>query len=44
MKQKPPPSEFKVITLKNPLINNQAVKSMRNITTNLAYPKISTYS
>ena len=37
-------SEFKVITIKNSLINNQAVTSMRNLTATLAYPKISTYS
>ena len=41
---KNPPDEFKVITLKNPLINNQAITSMRNLTTILAYSKISTYS
>ena len=42
----PPPSEFKVTTLtpKNPLINNQAVTSIRNLTTIQAYPKIQTYS
>ena len=43
-KAKIPPSEFKVITLKNLLINNQAVTSMRNLTTTLAYPKIPAYS
>ena len=36
--------EFKVIAPKNPLINNQAVTSIRNLTTTLAYPKIPTYS
>ena len=36
--------EFKVTTAKNPLINNQAVTSIRNLTTTLAYPKIPTYS
>ena len=41
---KTPPVEFKVTTPKNPLINNQAVTSMRNLTTTLAYPKIPTYS
>ena len=43
-KAKTPPDEFKVTTPKNPLINNQAVTSMRNLTTTLAYPKIPTYS
>ena len=43
-KAKTPSDEFKVTTPKNPLINNQAVTSMRNLTTTLAYPKISTYS
>ena len=36
--------DFKVIILKNPLINNQAVISIRNLTTTLAYPEIPTYS
>ena len=36
--------EFKAITPNNPLINNQAVTSMKNLKTNLAYPKILTYS
>ena len=31
--------EFKITTLKNLLINNQAVISMRNFTTTLAYLK-----
>ena len=39
-KAKIPPGEFKVTTLKNSLINNQAVTKMRNLTTTLAYPKI----
>ena len=39
-KAKTPPGEFKVTTLKNSLINNQAVTKMRNLTTTLAYPKI----
>ena len=39
-----PPSEFKVITPKNPLINNQAVTSIRNLTTTLTYLEIPTYS
>ena len=43
-KEKTSLSEFKVTTSKNPLINNQAVTSMRNLTTTLAYPKIPTYS
>ena len=43
-KAKTPPDEFKTTTLKNPLINNQAVTSMRNLTTTLSYPKIPTYS
>ena len=43
-KAKIPPGEFKVTTPKNPLINNQVVTSMRNLTTTLAYPKIPTYS
>ena len=36
--------EFKVTISKNLLINNQAVTSMRNLITILAYPKIPTYS
>jgi len=43
-KAKTPSNEFKVTTLKNPLINNQAITSMRNLTTTLSYPKIPTYS
>ena len=43
-KAKAPLGDFKVTTLKNPLINNQMVTSMRNQTTTLAYPKIPTYS
>jgi len=43
-KEKTPPDEFTVIAHKNPLINNQAVTSMRNLITTLTYPKISTYS
>ena len=35
---------FKTITLKNPLINNQAVTSIKNLTTILVYPEILTYS
>ena len=35
---------FEITTPKNPLINNQAVISIRNLTTTLAYPKIPTYS
>ena len=37
---KTPWDEFKVNTPKNPLINNQVVVSMMNLTTTLAYPKI----
>ena len=40
----PPPSEFKVTTPKNPLINNQAVTSIRNLTTILVYLEIPIYS
>ena len=43
-KVKTPPGKFKVTTLENPLINNQAVTSMRNLITTLAYAKITTYS
>ena len=46
-KAKTPPSDFKVTTSKNPLINNQAVTSIMNLTNYpaiQAYPKISTYS
>ena len=43
-KIKIPLDEFKVTTPKNPLINNQAVTSMRNLTTTLVYPNIATYS
>ena len=43
-KTKTTQGDFKVTTSKNPLINNQAVKSIRNFTTTLAYPKIPTYS
>jgi len=43
-KAKTSPGQFKVTIPKNPLINNQAVTSMRNLITTLAYPKISTYS
>ena len=43
-KAKTPPSDFKVTTLKNPLINNQVVTSIRNLTPTLAYPKIPTYN
>ena len=44
IRQKLPPSDFKVTTPKNPLINNQAVISIRNLTTTLAYPEILTYN
>ena len=36
--------DFKVTTFKNLLINNQVVTSIRNLTTNLAYLEIPTYS
>ena len=36
--------EFKVTTPNNPLINNQAVTSVGNLTTTLAYPNISTFN
>ena len=42
-KAKTPPSDFKITTPKNPLINNQAVTSIRNLTTTLAYLKIPIY-
>ena len=38
------PGDFKVTTPKNPLINNQVVTSIKNLTTTLVYPKIPTYS
>ena len=44
IKAKTPPGEFKVTTLKNPLINNQAITNIRNLTTTLTYPKLLTYS
>ena len=43
-KAKTPTDEFKVTTSKNSLINNQAITSIRNLTTILIYPKIPTYS
>ena len=43
-KEKTQLSDFKAITSKNLLINNQIVTSMRNLTTTLAYFKIPTYS
>ena len=44
-KAKTPSGDFKITTTpKNPLINNQAVTSIKNLTTTLAYPKIPTYS
>ena len=43
-KEKTIPDEFKVTTSNNPLINNQTITSMRNLTTTLAYPKIPTYN
>ena len=41
-KTKTPPGDFKVTTPKNPLINNQVVTSIKNLTTILTYLKIST--
>ena len=43
-KAKTPSGDFKVATPKNTPINNQAVTSIRNLTTTLGYPKIPTYS
>ena len=43
-KAKTPPGDFKVTISKNPLINNQVITSIRNLTTTLTYPKIPTYS
>ena len=43
-KTKTPLGDFKVTTPKNTLINNQAVTSIRNLTTTMGYPKILTYS
>ena len=43
-KAKTPLGDFKVTTPKNLLINNQAVTSIRNFTTTLAFPKIPTYT
>ena len=43
-KAKTSPDEFKITTPKNPLINNQAVTSIKNLTTILAYPEIPPYS
>ena len=43
-KEKTPPGKFMVTTPKNPLINNQTVTSMRNLTITLTYPKIPTYN
>ena len=43
-KAKTPPDDFKVTTLKNPLINNQDITNIRNLTTTLTYPEILTYS
>ena len=41
---KTPLGEFKVTIPKNPLINNQVVTSIKNLTTTLTYPKILTYN
>jgi len=43
-KAKTPLGEFKLITRKNPLMNNQAITSMKNPTTTLAYPNIPIYN
>ena len=43
-KAKTPPGDLKVTTPKNPLINNQAVTNIRNLTTTLAHPEIPTYN
>ena len=43
-KAKIPLDKFNVTNPKNPLINNQAATSMRNLTTTLAYLKIPIYS
>ena len=43
-KAKTPPGDFKITTSKNLLINNQAVTSIKNLTTILVYPKIPTYN
>ena len=39
-KTKTPPVEFKVTTPKDPLINNQVVTNMRNLSTTLDYPRL----
>ena len=43
-KAKTPLDEFKVTTPENLLINNQAITSIKNLTTTLAYPEIPTYN
>ena len=43
-KAKTSSSDFQITTPKNPLIKNQGVTSIRNLTTILVYPKISAYS
>ena len=43
-KTKTSSGELKVTTPKNPLIDYQAVTSMRNLTTTMSYLKIPTYS
>ena len=43
-KAKTPPDDVKVTTLKNPLIKNQAVTSIRNLTTTLAYLEVLAYN
>ena len=43
-KAKTPLGDFKVTTPKNPLINNQAVTSIKNPITTLVNPEIPIYS
>ena len=43
-REKPPTKWFQITTPKNPLIKNQMVTSIRNLTTTLDFPKIPTYS
>ena len=42
--RKAKPHRVKVTTPKNPLINNKAVTSIRNLITTLVYPKLPTYN
>ena len=43
-KAKTPLGEFRVTIPKNPLIKNQAITSIRNVTITLVYSKIAIYS